>query len=344
MYSQCRGYKQTLHKMASTSQPQAVPSTPGILRLSRELRQKIYDYILSDRGDRTLDATLDSNDKLRTHNGATIQALSLTRRQFAVEVFAYLFRNVTLTLTDSERTCYPVFMALRNRMNINLMNRITKLAIPFPSVRHLFDPIHFATPLCFTERLYYGNTTILKPFVLSRMKPDDVFAGLTNTRTILLRDCTSIMGLIGKLRALRHLDLGVDVLEFLILENSPVSCRGTIVEACDFADKRDKDVKSRLRHIQESKGTEKPNNHQLLGVLRCLKAADNLKDMHIRLKWGDFVQAGYQTAGVVILEFTPDVRRKIEEVYTEIAKELIEEVTVANSIVGLHTGAQVRDS
>ena len=83
--------------------------TPGrkfpILDLPAKLRQLIYDYIFSDAGDKRIAVTLDQNNTLSFHNGATIRDLRRTCKTVNCDVLGYLFDHITFVLTDDQRTC-----------------------------------------------------------------------------------------------------------------------------------------------------------------------------------------------------------------------------------------------
>ena len=302
--------------------PQMASASPNLLGLPREARQNIYDYVFDDAGDKTITITLNEASHLRTHNGPTILNLMLANKRFAEEVPAYLFAHTTFLLSDSERTCYPIFTALSRRMRTFTASRITKLAIHYLSIRALFDPIHLGKSSNLEFQLYHEASMPYKPYVHARMRPDDYrnhWSGVDHIQPVLCREHEFAMDLVGRLPTLTYLELGVDVLEFLIYED-----KGSVDQACAAVRKRSE----KMQYRASLSGSSRPKllgTHMMLQILNRLRAASNFANLHVRLRWSGFVERAYRDGGIVFADLTEDVKEEMRVLYMEHARVAIQE-------------------
>jgi hypothetical protein len=290
-------------------------AVPGVFRLSLELRQIIYNYIFSDAGDKTLTITLTQDEQLRTHNGSTIFNLILSHRRFLDEVLNYLFKDVTIVLYDRERTCRPIVTALHKRMGKVNTKRIGRIAIPYLTIRDFLDPANLAQPRQLDEIALTRSGAIFKPYVKAHMVPDDNY-NMVFIQGVLRKELECTMDKIGRLPSLTHLELGIDVLEFMIYQNSrDMSCALRWAET-----------------LQSNTGF-----HSMLNVVRQLRAAPKLAEMHVRLRWSEFVEEGYRAAGVVFDEFTDVAKEKVRDLYVKYIAAVIQERGNAMEVVDVRT-------
>jgi len=124
-------------------------NTTTILALARETRQRIYDYIFNPAGTQTLTIHLTPHSHLRVHNGPSIANTVRSHRTFALELPPYLFQHITFILSDRNRTCLPLLNEFFTRMGPSNRARITKMAIPYLTIRGLFEPQQLAPPFEF---------------------------------------------------------------------------------------------------------------------------------------------------------------------------------------------------
>jgi hypothetical protein len=206
-----------------------VPGMPGIFDLVRETRQRIYDYIMSEAGDKRLKVTLDQHNILRLHDDATRLNLICTNKTFGEEVPAYLLlEHIPFVLTDDQRTCRPIVIAFRRQPDPERFNQVRKLSIPFLTFRNLIDPAISRYPHNMQiDQSYLTGTTNAHflPCVASHnpLQGDDLEPVQDKLRRNLDYTCHILYGM----KNLEYLELGVDVLEFLICDGSGMNRPGS---------------------------------------------------------------------------------------------------------------------
>ncbi|KAI4921815.1 hypothetical protein J4E90_000242 [Alternaria incomplexa] len=301
----------------------------GIMRLARETRQMIYDYIVSDSPDRTIRVTLVKStlnskdklqkdkpqkeeppkDKLHVENWGTILNLICTHWTFENEVLSYLYQSFTFVLTDSERTCRPIVGAFYRALAPKNRVRVRRIAIPFFTIRGLFDPAHFTDSSVLQHsqehRLSIIDNAHLHPYVLKTLAPSDD-RGLRKTQAKLLEELGYALIVLNQMPSLECLTLGVDVLEFLtesILRTDSVIYRSEpSVPTSDLTVIIDQVRQGKLGCL-----------HRLINVLGRVRSLGKLRQVRLELDWSDFVQDEYQKAGVTFgPSWTRDVKKEME--------------------------------
>ncbi|KAG9192871.1 hypothetical protein G6011_11605 [Alternaria panax] len=237
----------------------------GILRLATELRQMIYDYIIS----------------------ATQTELS---RQ---EVPFYLFQYFTFVLTDSERTCYSIVAAFCRILSPKNLVCVRKIAIPCFTIRGLFDPAR-------------SGSLQKNPYVLKRLDPKDDNSLTSTQQNVLRQDLCSALSLLNSMPALKNLELGVDVIEFIWYASS----NGFGIPSAGWF----------LRLLSTFKWAKRlPLTHPLLAALHLIKGMGKLRQVELKLKWCDFVVNSYRKAGFLFpLQWTQTVKEEMERLFEDL--------------------------
>jgi hypothetical protein len=299
--------------------------TPGpkahILGLACETRLRIYDYVFSDTGDKRLKVTLDLNNELHFHNGPTILNLMCVIKQFRQEVLDHLFKHTTFVLTDDQRSCRPIIIAFFQALGRDKCNLVRKLSIPFFTICNLFDPALFQYPYNMQPRqMLRPGTTVAQflPYVVPYVAALDPLSIVTleMVQGQIRREIEITIGQhIPRLSNLTYLELGVDVLEFLIYDGSRSSFSlltdtRNLGETCEV-------VRS---------GAERTNFHNLLGLFDMLSPMDRWKDLHIHVRWRNFLVDRSRAAGANIDgTLTADVKTDMRGLYLDLAKQRIEQ-------------------
>jgi hypothetical protein len=283
--------------------------TPGsksdILELASELRLRIYDYIFNDAGDQRLEVTLDHNDKLHFHNGPALLSSIRRSKRFPKEVTDQLFKHTTFILRDDQRTCRPIIAAFVRTLKSQDYVRVRKVIILFFTIRGFFDSSHFERALSLYVYQFHNEGTYsaqFLPYVLARLVAQDRPA-LVQTQIKLCRDLDLAFQLLDRITNLTSLELGVGVLEFLIYGAA----------SCNAAWSFTPNLTSILDGIRSGKVK---SNHLLLDVLCRMSGLNNLHSIQPDLMWRDFVEDGYDRAGVGFGQgWTVDVRDEMRGRY-----------------------------
>ncbi|KAI4959140.1 hypothetical protein J4E86_002861 [Alternaria arbusti] len=294
----------------------------GILRLARETRQMIYDYIVSDTPDRTIrvtlvKSTLNSKDKLQKdkpqkdelhiESWETVLNLICTHWTFENEVLSYLYQSFTFVLTDSERTCRPFVGAFSRALTPKNRVRVRKIAIPFFTIRGLFDLAHFTDSSVLQRsqehRFNIVDNAHLHPYVLKTLVPSDY--SLERTQAKLLKGLVYALLVLNRMPGLECLTVGVDVLEFLtesILQTGAINRGEPSVPISDLTVIIDQVRQGKLHRW-----------HRLIDVLGGIRDLGKLRQVRLELDWSNFVQDKYQRAGVTFgPPWTKDVKEEME--------------------------------
>ena len=299
----------------------------GIMRLARETRQMIYDYIVSDTSDLTIRVTLVKStlkskdklqkdkpqkeeppkDKLHVENWGTILNLICTHWTFENEVLSYLYQSFTFVLTDSERTCRPFVGAFSRALTPKNRVRVRKIAIPFFTIRGLFDLAHFTDSSVLQRsqehRFNIVDNAHLHPYVLKTLVPSDY--SLERTQSKLLKELVYALLVLNRMPGLECLTLGVDVLEFLtesIIQTEGLYRSEPSVPTSDLTVLIDQVRQGKL-HLR----------HRLMDVLGGIRDLGKLRHIRLELDWSSFVQDKYQRAGVTFgPPWTKDVKEEME--------------------------------
>ncbi|CAN9253366.1 unnamed protein product [Alternaria alternata] len=165
----------------------------GILRLATELRQMIYDYIISAKSDRTIKVTLGYYGDIHFENCKFILNLVCTDTVFRQEVPSYLFERFTFVLTDSKRTCYPIVEAFSKALSPK--NR--------PSREDAFDSRGWDSME--SIRLKGKQKMAHKRLIQQELIQEK----------LLRQGLSSALLLLNSMPALKNLELGVDVTEVI---------------------------------------------------------------------------------------------------------------------------------
>ncbi|KAI4698190.1 uncharacterized protein J4E84_001325 [Alternaria hordeiaustralica] len=300
----------------------------GIMRLARETRQMIYDYIVSDTPDRTIRVTLVKStlnskdklqkdkpqkeeppkDKLHVENWGTILNLICTHWTFENEVLSYLYQSFTFVLTDSERTCRPIVGAFYRALAPKNRVRVRRIAIPFFTIRNLFDPAYFDDSSVLQRsqehRLNIIDNAHLHPYVLRILVLSDD-TRLQKEQAKLLEELVYALLLLNQMPGLECLTLGVDVLEFLtesILRPEGIYRGEPSVPTSDLTVLIDQVRQGKLHRW-----------HRLIDVLGGIRGLGKLRYVRLELDWSNFVQDKYQRAGVTFgPPWTKDVKEEME--------------------------------
>jgi hypothetical protein len=294
---------------------------PHILELACETRLRIYDYIFSDAGDKRLKVTLDPNNELHFHNGPTILNLMCVIKRFRQEVLDQLFKHTTFVLTDDQRSCRPIIIAFFQALGRVKCNLVRKLSISFFTIRNLFDPALFQYPYNMQPRqmLRPGTTAAqFLPYVvpyIAALNPLSIVTLEIVQGRIRCEIEITIGQHIPRMSNLTYLELGVDVLEFLIYDGS----RSSISVLTD--------TRSLGETCQVLKsGAERTNLHNILGLFDMLSHMDRWKDLHIHVLWRDFLVDRYRAAGASVdATLTADVKTEMRGLYLGLAKQRVEQ-------------------
>ncbi|KAI4700670.1 hypothetical protein J4E81_003632 [Alternaria sp. BMP 2799] len=299
----------------------------GFLRLARETRQMIYDYIVSDTPDRTIrvtlvESTLNSKDKpqndepqndepqkdkLQVESWETILNLICTHWTFEIEVLSYLYQSFTFVLTDSERTCRPIVAAFSRALTRKNRVRVRRIAIPFFTIRNLFDPAQFTDSSvlqrCQEHRHDIIDNAHLHPYVLKTLVPSDY--SLERAQANLLKDLVYALLVLNRMPGLECLTLGVDVVEFLtesILQTGAINRGEPSVPTSDLTVIIDQVRQGKVHRW-----------HRLIDALGGIRDLGKLRHVRLELDWSNFVQDKYQRAGVTFgPPWTKDVKEEME--------------------------------
>jgi len=266
----------------------------GILRLATELRQMIYDYIISAKSDRTIKVTLDDYGDIHFENCKFILNLVCTDTVFRQEVPSYLFERFTFVLTDSKRTCHPIVEAFSKALSPRHRVCVRKIVIPF-----------------FTNRTSFVRPHLSKhwkedPDVLEKLDRRGHIKVASTLLKLLRQDLSYALSLLNSMPALKNLELGVDVTEVVAYDaNSktfipPSSARFPILLAT-------------LR----SSGTF-ALNHPLSIALHSIKSMGKLRQVELKLKWSNFIFDSYNRAGRRFpREWTQTVKEELEGLFED---------------------------
>jgi hypothetical protein len=273
-----------------------VESACCIMRLSREMRQRIYDYIVSDTPDLTIKVTMDPTQRnnIYVENGQSIYNLVLTAQVFKHDVLCYLFERFTFVLTDSDRTCRPIVSAFFRALKPVNRVRVQKITIAFFTIHGLFDPLHFVDPSVLQatpqHRWDIINGAQLHPYVRQTLDPEDRDK-FPRTEGKLCKELGYSLMLLNQLPGLEHLTLGVDVVEFLaesVIPATNVTAPELPVLISDLTVLPDQVRQGKLRR-----------DHLLFRVLDTVRGLGKLRQVRLELDWRDFVQNKYAGIGLV---------------------------------------------
>ena len=219
----------------SPSDRATLPSKPHLpyrlLRAPSELRQAIFRYIFKPTGAAALTFTVTATEtetpSLSTHNGPTISALTCTSKHMHEGLSDYLFNRATFRLHDTQRPCKSLVDAFVARIGTRNCARITRVAVPFLTIRGLFNTSHWPPPF-HLPRPFTGDEwkmTTLTPFkpyvrdIAGREHSACDISALYKIRAKLQAETErALYKLVYSLPALKNLELGIDVLELLVAE------------------------------------------------------------------------------------------------------------------------------
>jgi hypothetical protein len=238
----------------------------GILRLPTELRQMIYDYIISANLNRTIKVTLDRDDKIHFENCKSILNLICTDTVFTQEVPSYLFRHFTFILTDSQRASYPIVEAFSKALSPKNRVCVRKIGIPFFTNGDDFGP-----PRPSLRARYWDSMESIRQRKLAQKR-------------LLRHNLSSALLLLNSMPALENLELGVDVTEVIGYVD-----RGTFIltSSSEFR---------KWLATTRSSGTF-ALNHPLSIALHSIKSMGKLRQVELKLKWSNFVFDSYKKSG-----------------------------------------------
>jgi hypothetical protein len=128
-----------------------------------------------------------------------------------MEVLPYMFQCITFVLMDSQRTCKPIVAAFSGFFVPEKRACVQEIAIPFSTIRGLFDPSHFIHALALVP---VQSGAQLQPYVLAKLDSND-YMKLRGTGSYLRKDYEYALQLLNQMPRLSYLKLGVDVVEFL---------------------------------------------------------------------------------------------------------------------------------
>ncbi|KAH8642867.1 hypothetical protein IG631_00330 [Alternaria alternata] len=259
----------------------------GILRLATELRQMIYDYIISANLNRTIKVTLDRDHKIHFENCKSILNLVCTDTVFTQEVPSYLFRHFTFILTDSKRACYPIVEAFSKALSPKNRVCVRKIGIPFFTNRDDFGP-----PRPSLQSRFWDSMESIRQKKMAHKR-------------LLRQGLSSALLLLNSMPALKDLELGVDV-----------------TEAIGYVDSGTFDLPSSSEFLIwlatiRSSGTF-ALNHPLSIALHSIKSMGKLRQVELKLKWSNFIFDSYNRAGHRFpQEWTQTVKEELEGLFED---------------------------
>ncbi|KAF7681208.1 hypothetical protein GT037_000184 [Alternaria burnsii] len=279
----------------------------GILRLPIELRQMIYDYIISAKLNRTIKVTLDRDGKIRFENCKFILNLVCTDTVFTQEVPSYLFEHFTFILTDSSRSCYLIVNAFFYALSPKNRVCVRKIGIPFFTNRD-----HFGPPRPSLQRDDLFSSGVWDSPEIANLKwrqKKNTHEGLIQkdlTQEKLLRKApSSALLLLNSMPALENLELGVDVTEVIGYIDSETFILPSSSEFLIW-----------LATIRSS-GTF-ALNHPLSIALHSIKGMGKLRQVELKLKWSNFIFDSYNRAGCRFpQEWTQIVKEELEGLFED---------------------------
>ena len=278
----------------------------GILRLATELRQMIYDYIISAKSDRTIKVTLGYYGDIHFENCKFILNLVCTDTVFRQEVPSYLFERFTFVLTDSKRTCYPIVEAFSKALSPKNRVCVRKIVIPFFTNRDYFNP---PRPSLQREDAFDSRGWDSMESIRLKGKQKMAHKRLIQQELIqekLLRQgLSSALLLLNSMPALKNLELGVDVTEVIGYVDSETFVLPSSSEFLIW-----------LATIRSS-GTF-ALNHPLSIALHSIKSMGKLRQVELKLKWSNFIFDSYNRAGHRFpQEWTQTVKEELEGLFED---------------------------
>ncbi|CAN9082229.1 unnamed protein product [Alternaria alternata] len=279
----------------------------GILRLATELRQMIYDYIISAKSDRTIKVTLDGYGDIHFENCKFILNLVCTDTVFRQEVPSYLFERFTFVLTDSKRTCYPIVEAFSKTLSSKNRVCVRKIVIPFFTNRDHFNPprpsLQREDP--FVSGVWDSPEIAKLKWRQKKMTHKRLIQKELTQEKLLRQDLSSALLLLNSMPALKNLELGVDVTEVI-----------------GYLDSGAFDLPSNSEFLEwlatfRSSGTF-ALNHPSSIALHSIKSMGKLRQVELKLKWSNFIFDSYNSAGHRFpQEWTQTVKEELEGLFED---------------------------